>query len=275
MTRPLIIYHDNCLDGFTAAWAVSKIYEHGCELLPVSYGKPPPNVVGRDVFIVDFSYPHNDLVKMYRDSSTMILMDHHKSAEQDLKDLIGCWCTFDMNRSGAGIAWDKMHGADCRPWLVNYVEDRDLWRHSLPNSKEIMAYLSTVDMTLENWDKLEKTDPKTFIAMGRALIKKTELYCKAMSSFAKMGLIDDRECIWINAPPPMISDLLNFLCKERIEKTGNENQMALGWHERADGYYGVSLRSTGDIDVSEIAKEYGGGGHKHAAGYVSKYLIPG
>ena len=41
----------------------------------------------------------------------------------------------------------------------------------------------------------------------------------------------------------------------------------LTWFERADNQIQFSLRSIGDIDVSEIAKVYIGGGHKNAAGF--------
>lgn len=44
--------------------------------------------------------------------------------------------------------------------------------------------------------------------------------------------------------------------------------------EEVDGSVRVSLRSLGEIDVCEIAEEYGGGGHRFAAGFTSTLPIP-
>ena len=43
--------------------------------------------------------------------------------------------------------------------------------------------------------------------------------------------------------------------------------VGLGWFERNDGLLQFSLRSVGEVDVTEIAKVFGGGGHQHAAGF--------
>ena len=49
----------------------------------------------------------------------------------------------------------------------------------------------------------------------------------------------------------------------------------MSWFRHRDGNYIYSLRSRADsgIDVSAIAKKYGGGGHKNAAGFKLEYLI--
>lgn len=52
----------------------------------------------------------------------------------------------------------------------------------------------------------------------------------------------------------------------------SKTPVALGWWQRFDGKFQFSLRSRGDIDVSEIAKKFGGGGHKNAAGFQLKTL---
>ncbi|GAB6183135.1 DHH family phosphoesterase [Thermodesulfovibrio hydrogeniphilus] len=47
----------------------------------------------------------------------------------------------------------------------------------------------------------------------------------------------------------------------------NDIQIAALFREIEEGFFKVSLRSKGDIDVSLISREFGGGGHKNAAGY--------
>ena len=54
--KPLCIYHANCPDGFTAAWAVRRaLGADKVDFHPGFYHKEPPNAQGRDVVLVDFS----------------------------------------------------------------------------------------------------------------------------------------------------------------------------------------------------------------------------
>ena len=52
----MCIYHGNCQDGFGAAWAVWKRFGDAVEYVPGFYGQPAPDVAGRSVVMVDFSY---------------------------------------------------------------------------------------------------------------------------------------------------------------------------------------------------------------------------
>src|ERR1035437_6368580 len=137
MDTPLCIYHSPCPDGFTAAWIVNKtpVYH---EFYPGVYGDPPPDVTGRHVLLVDFSYKRPVLLKMAEQARQIFILDHHKSAEANLVDLPpNVKCVFDMERSGAQIAWDWFFSSPSklRPLLVNYVGDQDLWKFEMLRSK--------------------------------------------------------------------------------------------------------------------------------------------
>lgn len=69
----------------------------------------------------------------------------------------------------------------------------------------------------------------------------------------------------VNAPQVDISELLDHLARN--------DTFAMGWWQRGDGEFQYSLRSRGDFDVSELAKKYGGGGHKNAAGFEQKEML--
>jgi hypothetical protein len=118
MQKPLVIYHGKCPDGMTAAWAVRKALGEG-DYVPANHGDAPPDVAGRDVVIVDFSYRRAIMEAMFAEAKSLLVLDHHKSAEAELADLP--FATFDMGRSGAGMAWDWFHPGQPRPALVNLV----------------------------------------------------------------------------------------------------------------------------------------------------------
>ena len=176
--RPdLCIYHANCMDGFTAAWVVARKFP-GIELVPASYGDAPPDVLGKTVLIVDFSYPKPVLEAMARHARLVAVLDHHASAEQalwdfEVKDIWfsdhqGTVCSrfpvrtgkpivhFDMSQSGARLAWQFCHPGHNSPAIVDYVEDRDLWRWVLPESREINAAIGAYTQDLQQWDTLNK-----------------------------------------------------------------------------------------------------------------------
>jgi oligoribonuclease NrnB/cAMP/cGMP phosphodiesterase (DHH superfamily) len=75
------------------------------------------------VYILDFSYDEETLRNLYKKVEVVVL-DHHKTAEKDLKDL--SFAKFDMNKSGAMMAWEYFHPEKEVPLMIRYIQDRDL-----------------------------------------------------------------------------------------------------------------------------------------------------
>jgi len=82
--KKMCIYHGNCADGFGAAWVVRKALGDDVEFVPGVYGQEPPDVTGKDVVIVDFSYKYDVLRALAVAANSIIVLDHHKSAADDL-----------------------------------------------------------------------------------------------------------------------------------------------------------------------------------------------
>jgi hypothetical protein len=153
----LVIYHDKCADGIVAAWACWKRWGDTPEYRAANYGhKPPEDVAGKHILIVDFSWPAEELRAMVgAGARSIVVLDHHKTAREALEgfqvfkhhpdrftaptaalmldDLRrGGWAPivalFDMERSGARMAWDFVQPYRSAPRLVELVERYDLWR---------------------------------------------------------------------------------------------------------------------------------------------------
>ena len=262
--KKLCIYHGKCADGFTAAWVVRKRYGDAVEFHAGVYQDAPPDVDGRDVILVDFSYNRPVLAEMAEKASSIIILDHHKSAAEDLVGLHGgnVSVVFDMDRSGAGIAWDYFFAGLPRPTLINHVEDRDLWRFSLEGTREIQANVFSYPYDFAVWDKLMETDPQTLRAEGAAIERKhfkdiTEM----VELFQRSMVIGGIEVPVANLPYTLTSDAGHQMA------TAHPSKIGVCYWDTPDGRV-FSLRSTDDgPDVSAIAKIYGGGGHAHAAGF--------
>jgi len=268
-----VIYHHNCIDGFTAAWCAWRVYGFGAEYIPAQYNEPAPDVTGADVLILDFSYARETLLNMHASAKSLRVLDHHKTAEADLAGL--GFCTFDMNRSGAGIAWDELCGG-ARPDLVRYVEDRDLWRFALPESKPINAWIGSWDFSFETWEHIRielGESPGGAVRAGEAIRRKDERYVASMCKEARFVEFAGHGGIpVVNAPYLNTSELVGSLA-EHPQGEGGRVPFAAGWFQRADGKYQYSLRSRGDFDVAALAETFGGGGHKNAAGFTVAKLV--
>lgn len=270
--NPLVIYHAQCRDGWCAAWVASKAMP-GSELWPAMYGSAPPDVTGRDVLLVDFSYQRDVLLDMAYAAASIRVLDHHKTAQEDLDGLP--WATFDMERSGAGIAWDELFGGEFgpqRPWLVRYVEDRDLWRWALPMSREINAFLGSLPYGkpehLEAWDEAERMDISDVARGGAAILQAIKRYAENVCDNARARKVGAWLVPSVNAPQHDISEVLECLLDRNEGCT-----FVHGWWQRCDGIFSNSLSSRGEFDVSAVARQFGGGGHKNAAGFQTEAIL--
>jgi len=298
MNKTLVIYHGGCRDGFCAAWVFNKFKQsytednpNEIEYHPGFYGQEPPDFKDRDVVILDFCYPIEIMKQIVKDCESLIWLDHHKTAlpfyeylnlPETQNDSIK-W-EFDNERSGAGITWDFFFEGEDRPWLVNYVEDRDLWLKNLENSDIINAYIACLEFDFRIWEAVSDIDLDIITERGLVALLKTEQYVREVCKNVYFKniyqpekdlqkILDDKVPTWDNIPIVNIcqidcSEVLHELCKRYPD-----SPFSLYWFKRADGLYQYGLRSIGDFDVSTVAKLFGGGGHKNAAGFQSTYLL--
>lgn len=269
----LVVFHAACADGFTAAWVVDKalreIYrERAPELRPMSYGEPPPeDVEGRDVVMVDISWSRPEMEEMAEKAIRLRAFDHHATGEAELAGL--SYCEFDMKRSAAAMAWDAFFPGQHRPWVVDYVQDRDLWRWRLPSSKAVNAYIQTRPFTLAAWDALAEKSLVEVRDLGVAILDYLDEYIRETRYLEEHQItFDGRTVPCVNAPKKGISELLEAMALDA------PSRVALGWFKTRAGDYEYSLRSRGEVDVSKVAERYGGGGHPRAAGFRLPYLLP-
>lgn len=281
MTRAVCIYHAGCADGFAAAWAVRTALGDEIEFFPAAYGDNPPPVAGADVIMVDFSYKRPVIEAIAGVARSVLILDHHKTAESELagfpapaptwqehirrKYLGSVFAAFDMERSGAQMAWD-FFCADARPALIEYVGDRDLWRFQLRRSREVHAALMSYPMDFETWEKLAEIldDPHAcgdLIAEGAAILRKHDKDVDALISAT-------RRPMWIGGQKVPVANVPYFFASDVAGAMAKDAPFAATYMDRADGRV-FSLRSRGEAgaDVAEIAARYGGGGHKNAAGF--------
>lgn len=266
--KPLCIYHGNCADGFTAAWVANREFEGEIELFAGTYQAEPPDVTDREVFLVDFSYKRPVLEAMREKAKRIVVLDHHKTAEADLRDLPGIETVFDMNRSSARIAWDYWNqGCNIPPATLLHVEDRDLWRFAIPGTREVQANIFSHPYDLKVWDELMAADPQQLIEEGRAIERKHFKDVNELIEVVTRRMVIGGHNVPIaNLPYIHVSDAAHALAAR------GEPFAGCYWDTPKGRVFGLRSTDAG-VDVSEIAKQYGGGGHRNAAGFTVPYEL--
>lgn len=262
---PIVVYHDDCPDGLTAFWVCLQVWPDA-EAYPARYDVDPDyeRLAGRNVLIVDFSWKRAAMMNIIDSAASILVLDHHKSAESELAGLRGCF--FDMNRSGCRLAWDFLFSGQRPPPIVEYTEDRDLWRWKLPLSREINAAFASYPLTLEWREKLAGVTSVDGMALfaneGEAIIRyRQQLIDDVLRKGVPLKHIGGHRVPCVASPfRELVSDLGHGL------SVGYP--FACVYFDTQDNKRLFSLRSDEKgLDVSEIARSYGGGGHYHAAGF--------
>ncbi len=287
MTDTAVLWHAGCPDGWTAAWVAHRALKARYvepDLIPVTHGQDPPDLDGyRNVYIVDFAYPHDVLVEM-AEGRDLIVLDHHRTAIDNIAaartpekaeagpvdeltlDKRPYLAVLDVNRSGAGITWDFFHG-ERGSALVDYVEDRDLGRFWQTDSKAINAYIHSQELgSLEAWDQLssEIASNKTrevAAERGRGALAYLDAYCRATATMRAFWVdMGGRVFPMANVTYHGASDVAGYLLDHF------DTNMAGYFFTQPDGSTKYGFRSRGGVDVEEFVKQFGGGGHPQAAG---------
>lgn len=278
MTPDICIYHANCDDGFAAAYAVWKRFGDAVQFVPCQYGDEPPEVSEKDVLIVDFSFKKDVMRAMAEKAARIIVLDHHKTAKAELAGFMQLKCVggpfekkyadrlfsgvgvcFNMDKSGCRLAWEYCFGDMPMPDWFAAVEDRDLWRFNLPNTKEISIAIRSMPREFGLWDTFTA---EHLASEGVAIRRYVDMIIGNICDTAF-----EEEVAGHTVPVAACSyDFVSEAAHELLRRNPDAPFAAC----LVRSYDGVtySLRSMDDrMDVSEIAKAHGGGGHRNAAGF--------
>lgn len=294
----ICIYHHPCDDGFASAWCVWKKWKDKVDFRPTNYGKvvPDQDVKGKDILVTDFSFKPEVLEGfMKNEASSIIILDHHKTAELDLEefrielhginkftyddvddvfrdiaevDRPPILAVFNMEKSGASLSWEFCFSSKPMPRLITYIEDRDLWRMKYKETRPLSLYLRAHDYDFDIWNKLmiqfEDKEKRDFILDEALAIQ--AFYDKKISEIADTATFKTighhKDVPVAYAPYAFASDTAHELLQR------HKDAPFAAVIVNAYGGCTYSLRSDDDrVDVSEVARSFGGGGHRNAAGF--------
>ncbi|PSC71276.1 DHHA1 domain [Micractinium conductrix] len=308
--RNLCLYHYPCPDGVFAALAVHLA--HRARGQAVEYW---PNTVYAPLtledlrlqgvvtaYLVDFSGGPGFARSLAQRARRVVVLDHHKTAAAELCDpqlaegLPGLEVHFDMERSGATVSYDFFRPEGLTPeqqQLFKYIEDADLWRWRLPDSKAFTAGLASLRLEFDArknpgvWDQLLAQTPQGLIARGKPILEgQARLVAGAVAQafVVQLGGGDGAgrgwgRCLAVRVGPEL-SSLRSQLGNELAAASAAQGLRAMAvvaYLEPAmsdDSKMKCSVRSIGESeDTTEISEAYGGGGHRNASSFITDAAV--
>lgn len=274
-----IIYHSPCPDGVTsAAIASNYLKNHGrrAKFHPTSYGSKPPSIPDNSiVMFLDFAWNKVDLMDLIERSRMVIVLDHHKSHQQELFgiDHPKANIVFDMDKSGCGLTWEFFYPALQYPEMVKYVQDRDLWRFSHDETKPFASYLQSINSSIDEYSKLlikmeSRNGHYDVMMMADACYKLECSLVKRACKSAVMVRFVYNDGIYI--VPAVNTGVYQSEVGHELLQLHPEARFSATFYRSSHSDWRWGLRGRGDFDVSEVAKMFGGGGHHNAAGFEVK-----
>lgn len=313
LKQTAVLYHYPCPDGAFAALAahiyfsassVPALFFPNTVYSPIKAEELPLNQIG-DAYLLDFVGPPGFVQQLSPKVDRVIILDHHKTALKMLADgeFAGenVMKVIDMGRSGATIAYDffkkkilalengknssgrelgirEMEGSRR---LFEYIEDADLWRWCLHNSKAFSSGLKdkniefNVSLNPSLFHQLLSLDMEDVINQGMlSLSQKQDLINEVLDQSYEIVLDGgvSGHCLAVNADS--VSDLRSELGHQLAEKSRNHNLRGIGAvvyrvpELKDDQILKISLRSIGSEDTTSISQKHGGGGHRNASSFM-------
>lgn len=279
--KTYVLYHAGCADGFASAFAAWLYLADSAEYLPVSYGRPVPELEPQSaVYIVDFSYPASVLRELQARMRRVIVIDHHATAKAELEAVAGeiTKAIYVPHHSGCVLTWLHFHDLyrtlaappaipEYVPQLLQFVEDRDLWRWHLPYSRQVNAALDTYPREFETW-KVLAGDLLRLKHEGQTALRMLQEEARRVAAGAWVGELAGYDVPIVNATSYYAE------VGEAMLELHPEARFVAMFRDKLKQQQRIwSLRSRSDFDCSAIARQFGGGGHAQACGFEEEIYV--
>lgn len=285
----IVIYHGHCSDGFGSAFVIWNYYKQlfgldrasGIKYIPAVYQKDfvltdnfVEEMTGKNIIMCDFSYRYQHLKQIIDVANSFIILDHHKTAEKELAQVPDNLKIFDMKRSGCGITWDYFYPTTKIPKFLAHIQDRDLWTYMMPesatyvkNTAEFVAFFYEQKFDFDLWETfLDDTVTESAINTGRAWLEYKNICVDKIARKAS-HIIQEINNQYFIGLYVNTSDLKSDIGDGLLTKYWFGDYACIWNYDKYRNESVYSLRSTDfRSDVSKLALNFGGGGHRNASG---------
>jgi len=266
----ICFYHSADLDGHCSG-AIVKKFIPNCQLFGIDYNDNfPYELINNQtiIYMVDFSLPIRQMQKLKLLCKELIWIDHHISIISDVNSTnFKCNGILDINYAASLLTWKYFNNNNI-PEPIQLIANYDIWDHTneltVPFQYGLKTEYDTTPNNQELWSKLFNNEFIKYIEIGKYILKYEEIQnIKLCKKLAFSSTLNGLPAMCINAIGN--SKIFNSIWDEYK----STHKLMLTFIKLKDSNtWKISIYTThDDIDCSEIAKSFGGGGHKKAAGF--------
>ncbi len=272
-TQTIVSYHGGCPDGMGAMLSAYLIFGEKAQYVPVVHTEPFPDVLqasltdlsNKVIYCLDYCPKEPYLSQMVEQAKSVIILDHHNGSHEQTEDYFNRGMLsglIDESHSGAVIAWSYFFPEKKVPFLLQCVEDRDIWKWNIQDSDKILVAIDSYPLNLDDWLKLVvavEENPSRFIRDGESILRYKDALVNATLKTARKVNFLGHAVLAANTHEWLASDVGNTLA---------EGYPFSVIYFDMDGQRKFSLRSSQEngLNVRVICELLGGGGHVHAGG---------
>ena len=289
----VVFYHYPCSDGITAAAVIANANtSNDIKYLQWNYSRASnladliDTCRGKNVLFVDCSAKQDVIEKIAQSAETILIIDHHITAKQELSQYITdadvntikdrlaeskIVMVYDVNFSGASLAYKFFHPSRTIPEYIKYIENIDLGKEDLPNASEFKYWergnkldITIAQKNIREYDSRNSMD-KIFKA-GVEIKRYIDTVLSQLLRESRAGVFGTEPFRFVFSVYQLASDSARLMLSEEF----GSPKFSIAFYFTATGL-GASIRSVEGFDCSVIAKHFGGGGHAQASGFNIKW----
>ena len=256
-------YHSKDLDGWCSGHLL-RLKHPQAKMIGYHYGEPFEFPEG-DSVMADVSLPMTEMTKLM-EIGDFTWIDHHASAIKDYLDSGNRFLThLSTEKSACELVWEYYFGGEA-PEAVTLLGEYDTWRNQDRDKwdERILPFqygMRLVCNSLETFPDLSM-DVDAVIEKGKIVLKYQESQNESACKGVFFREVKGHRAVCLNTN--VKSSNVFASVKEDFAVMLPFSFEGSVWH--------FTIYTVKDIDVSLIAKSFGGGGHKKAAGFQVKNL---
>jgi oligoribonuclease NrnB/cAMP/cGMP phosphodiesterase (DHH superfamily) len=268
----IVIYHQNCPDGFGSAWVVWRYLKSDATFIGAH---PDANIdnkkfKNKNVLFVDISISRDRLDEIIKIAKSVLIIDHHQTFFDELVNHPNT--IMFKEHSAIYMTWRIFFPEQKVPHFIKLIEDKDLTTEKHKDTEYFSASLGIKlpFHSLEHfrlWNRLlnintvnELIDSgKKYHEYKKYLIGRNFHITVPMEFGKHKILVGNFEAVGLT------SDLGNALS----ERSPEYDFVLLWSYHYNENLNSVMLRTRNEgIDLAKIASHYGGGGHPKASRFT-------
>jgi oligoribonuclease NrnB/cAMP/cGMP phosphodiesterase (DHH superfamily) len=283
MPADIVIYHNECFDGYTSAlilYLAGQIHSSHTVIHPdVPSASSAPNDIHGDVIVVDVAYQPHVLEEIAKRARSVLFIDHHRTNLDEIRKLEKRYSNlhviYDESECGSSLTWRHYFPEMPMPLMIRMVRDNDIGIWAIKQTKQFLTALEVEYQMLPTVTALKKLKPllkmefmKDVIARGKLYYRYRELMVERAAKYSTIMDWGKYRVAFVNIAGNIASEVATRLAR----RSGID--FAAAYHYNiSKRIFVYSLRSDSTrrdaIDVEQICRAHGGGGHKYACAFTN------